>query len=447
MNRRRFIVDLAGAAAAVALAPSSGFGAGRLARGPRPNIVLIMADDLGYGDLGFTGRTDYRTPAIDQIARSGVQLTQMYTAAPVCTPTRVALITGRYPARTPAGLYEPLTTHAVGVDPDPATLGLLMKGAGYETALVGKWHLGTEARFHPLRHGFDEFYGFLGAAADYASHRDTEFRRNLFQDGTRTVHTQGYLTDLLTDRAVRIVGRPRRRPFFLNLQYNAPHWPWQAPGDPAYADSARASSGGSPQTFARMMESMDTGVGRLLEALHRAGRERDTLVVFTSDNGGERFSHMGPFSAGKMTLHEGGVRVAAAARWPEAIPAGSRTAQVSVTMDLAATFLALAGARAPAAAPPDGIDLTPALTGARGAVPRELFWRISQRRKQKAVRRGDWKYLQKDEGEFLYDLSADPGEKRDLKAAHPAVLLQLKSRLAAWEREVLPPVPLDPAHA
>ncbi len=447
MDRRRFIVDLAGVAAAAALAPALGPGARRLARAARPDIVLIMSDDLGYGDLGITGRTDYQTPVIDQLARSGVQLTQMYTAAPVCTPTRVALITGRYPARTPAGLYEPLTTQNVGVEPDPPTLGLLMKGAGYETALVGKWHLGTEPRFHPLRHGFDEFYGFLGAAADYASHVDTEWRRNLFQDGTRTVHTPGYLTDLFTDRAVRIVGRPRRRPLFLNLQYNAPHWPWQGPGDPPYPDTARFSGGGSPQTFGRMVERMDAGVGRVLGALHRAGRERDTLVIFTSDNGGERFSHMGPFSAGKMTLNEGGLRVAAMARWPGVIAAGSQTGQVAVTMDLTATFLALAGAHAPAAAPPDGVDLMPALTGVRGAIPRELFWRISQRRKQKAVRSGDWKYLQNDDGEFLYDLATDPGEQRDLKAAHPADFLRLMSRLAAWEREVLPPVALDPAQA
>ncbi|HET7230451.1 MAG TPA: sulfatase-like hydrolase/transferase [Longimicrobium sp.] len=447
MDRRRFIRDLAGAAAVVALGPSRLSGARWLNRAARPNIVLIMSDDLGYGDLGVTGRTDYRTTAIDQLARSGTQLTQMYTAAPVCTPTRVALVTGRYPARTPAGLYEPLTTQEIGVETDPPTLGLRMKAAGYETALVGKWHLGTLPRFHPLRHGFDEFYGFLGAAADYASHADTEWHRNLFQDGTRTVTTPGYLTDLFTERAVRIIRRRRSRPLFLNLQYNAPHWPWQGPGDPAYPDSVRAASGGSPEVFGRMMESMDTGVARVLEAIHRAGMERDTLVIFTSDNGGERFSHMGPFSAGKMTLNEGGIRVAAMARWPEMIAAGSRTGQVAVTMDLTATFLALAGAGALPDAPLDGIDLTPALTGARGAVGRDLFWRISQRRKQKAVRSGDWKYLQKDDGEFLYDLAADAGERNDLKAAQPAVFRQLKERLAAWERQVLPPVPLDPAQA
>lgn len=447
MDRRRLILDVAGAAAAVALAPSLGRSASWLARRARPNIVLIISDDLGYGDLGVTGRTDYHTPVLDQLARSGVMLTQMYTAAPVCTPTRVALITGRYPARTLAGLYEPLTTQRIGVPPNPPTLGLLMKAAGYETALVGKWHLGTEPAFHPLRHGFDEFYGFLGAAADYASHVDTEWLRNLFQDGTRTVTTPGYLTDLFTERAVRIVSRRRSRPFFLNLQYNAPHWPWQAPGDPPHADTTDFASGGSPQTFGRMVERMDEGVGRVLEALHRAGVENDTLVFFSSDNGGERFSHMGPFSAGKMTLNEGGIRVAAMARWPGVIPTASRTGQVAVTMDLTATFAALASGAVPAAPPMDGIDLMPALAGARGTVPRELFWRIFQRRRQKAVRSGDWKYLQKQEGEFLYDLAADPGEKQDLKAAQPAVFQRLKERMAAWEREVLPPVPLAPGES
>jgi arylsulfatase A-like enzyme len=447
MHRRRFILDMAGAAAAVALAPSLASGASWLGRRRRPNVVLIMSDDLGYGDLGITGRTDYRTPVIDQLAREGVQLSQMYTAAPVCTPTRVALLTGRYPARTPVGLYEPLTTSPIGLEPDPPTLGLLMKAAGYETALVGKWHLGTLPPYHPLRHGFDEFYGFLGPAADYASHVDTESRENLFQDGTRTVRAAGYLTDLFTDRAVRILSRRRARPLFLNLQYNAPHWPWQGPGDPPYPDSASFSSGGSPETYGRMVASLDAGVARVLEALRGHGMEDDTLVIFTSDNGGERYSHMAPFSGGKMSLNEGGMRVPASARWPGVIPAGSRTEQVAVTMDLTATFLALAGTHAPAAAPSDGIDLMPALTGERGVVPRDLYWRIFQRRKQKAMRSRDWKYLQTEAGEFLYDLAADPGEKHDRKADHPAVFQQLKAKVAAWEHEVLTPIPLDPARA
>lgn len=447
MDRRRFFQSLAGAAAVAAL-PSGGAPWAARPRSPHlPNVLFIMADDLGYGDLGVTGRTDYRTPVLDELARAGAQLTQAYSAAPVCTPTRVALLTGRYPARSRAGLFEPLTTHPEGLDPEPLTLGRLMKDAGYETALVGKWHLGTLPRFHPLRHGWDEFYGLLGAAADYASHIDTESLQNLFQDGTRTVHTAGYLTDLFSDRAVQIVTRNRAKPLFLNLQYNAPHWPWQAPGDPPYADSLRWTRGGSPETFARMMESMDTGIGRVLEALHRRGLERDTLVIFTSDNGGERFSHMGPFSARKMTLYEGGIRVAALARWPGVIPAGTRAEQVSVTMDWMPTLLRLAGAHAPPAAPLDGMDLMPALTGTGATADRDLFWRISQRRSQKAMRSGDWKYLQTDAGEFLFDLAGDAGEKHDRKAEQPAVLARLKAMYAAWEAQVLAPIPLDPARA
>jgi arylsulfatase A-like enzyme len=447
MDRRRFVQSLAGAAVLGALPSCGTSAAARPGPRRRPNVLLIMADDLGYGDLGVTGRADYSTPVLDRLAHEGVQLTQAYSAAPVCTPTRVALLTGRYPARTRAGLFEPLTTHPDGLDPDPPTLGRLMRDAGYETALVGKWHLGTQPRFHPLRHGFDEFYGFLGAAADYSSHADTESLQNLFQDGTEPVRTQGYLTDLFSDRAVQIVSRARSRPLFLNLQYNAPHWPWQGPGDPPYPDSLRWRGGGSPETFARMMASMDAGIGRVLDALRRAGMEGDTLVVFTSDNGGERFSHMGPFSHGKMTLYEGGIRVAALARWPGTIPPATRTDQVAVTMDWTATLLALAGARAPESAPLDGIDLMPALTGAPAGGPRDLCWRIFQRRRQKALRSGNWKYLQTDDGESLFDLAADVGETRDRKADRPDVFAQLTAKYAAWEREVLAPLPLDPARA
>jgi arylsulfatase A-like enzyme len=296
MDRRSFLQT----AGAVALAGTLPAAVRRRAQEQQPNVILIVADDLGYGDLSLTGRSDYATPVIDQIARAGAFLTQAYASAPVCTPTRVALMTGRYPARYVAGLYEPLTIQRLGLAPTPATLPRLLKRAGYETALVGKWHLGLLPQFHPLRHGFDEFYGFLGPAADYASHYDSETRNvSYFRDGDRPVNVKGYLTDLFTDRAVRIVTRKRRKPFFLSLQYNAPHWPWQAPGDPPYADSMRTSSGGSPETFARMVQSMDVGVGRILDALHKRGLEHDTLVIFTSDNGGERFSRMGPSAKAK----------------------------------------------------------------------------------------------------------------------------------------------------
>jgi arylsulfatase A-like enzyme len=450
MDRREFLNRAAAAAAALSLPASVSSCATAPLPAKRPNVLLIMADDLGYGDVGFTGRTEYATPAIDRLAREGVQLTQAYSAAPVCTPTRVALMTGRYPARYPVGLLEPLTSHPMGLAPEPATLSRLMKDAGYETALIGKWHLGILPEYHPLRHGFDDFYGFLGAAADYASHIDTEALKEYFYDGATSVHVEGYLTDLFTDRAVQYVSRTHDRPFFLNLQYNAPHWPWQGPGDPVYPDSLQGRTpgfpprwrdGGSPEIYGRMVESMDGGIGRIMAALQNRGLDRDTLVIFTSDNGGERYSHMGPYSQGKMTLYEGGIHVAAAARWPGVIPAGSSTDQVAITMDWSATALALADATSPV--PLDGIDLMPALKSGSVTAERELYWRISQRQKQKAMRRAEWKYLVTEAGEHLFDLAHDPSEKTDRKADQPQMLAGLRAAYAEWERQMLEPIPLE----
>jgi arylsulfatase A-like enzyme len=444
MDRRQFLKTVGGIATVAALPRCGSRSAADLA----PNILIIVADDLGYADLSITGRRDYQTPVVDQIAREGAILTQAYSSAPVCTPSRVAFMTGRYPARYTAGLYEPLTTQDVGLAPRPATLPRVLKGAGYDTALVGKWHLGLLPQFHPLRHGFNEFYGFLGPGADYASHRDVETRtRSYFQDGERPIHADGYLTDLFTNRAVAFLSRPRRKPFFLSLQYNAPHWPWQGPGDPPYPDTLDVRAGGSPETYARMVRSMDEGIGRILDAIHRRGLERDSLVVFTSDNGGERFSHMGPFSERKGTLWEGGIRVAAVARWPGVIPSGSHCTQVCASFDLAATAAALANARAHAAAPFDGIDLMPAL---RGGAPlaRELYWRVTQRRQQQALRSGDWKYLvTAREDEHLFDLRTDPGEEQDLGLERPEVLMELRGKFSEWERKMLRPIPLNAGDA
>ena len=440
IDRRTFLQRAAAAAACAAIGPLPRVSARQAVL---PNRLLIMSDDLGYGDLGITGRTDYATPVLDALAREGVRMSQAYAAAPVCTPTRVALLTGRYPARTSTGLYEPLTSQPTGLPVAPPTLGRLIKARGYETALIGKWHLGLLPEYHPYRHGFDEFYGFLGAAADYASHVDTEMLQDYFYDGDKPARVEGYLTDLLTERAVQFIRRPRQVPFFLNLQYNAPHWPWQAPGDPPYADLRHASAGGSPQIFARMVQRMDEGIGRVLDTLRQRGLERDTLVVFTSDNGGERFSHMGPFRSGKMTLYEGGIRVAAFVRWPGTIAAGGTCEQPCITMDWTATLLARAGATAPRNAPPDGIDLLPVLTGS-SPVPRDLYWRITQRAKFKALRSGDWKYLAAGDDEFLFDLAADRSETTDRKASQPDVYARLKGRYAEWERSVLPPIALEP---
>jgi len=444
LDRRGFVRGAAGAAAAAALPGLWSCRDEDVARpvATGPDLVFIMADDLGYADLSIYGRRDFETPVLDRLAREGVMLTQACSAAPVCSPTRVALMTGRYPARLAVGLEEPLTTHPTGLSPEVTTLPRLLWNAGYETALVGKWHLGLDRRYHPLRHGFDEFFGHLGSSVDYVSHIGTEHLEPDLYDGMRRVDIAGYTTDLFTDRAVDIIRRQRSRPLFLSLQYNAPHWPWQAPGDPVQPDSLRWQGGGSAATYARMVASLDQGVGRVLDALRAAGMERDTLVIFTSDNGGEAWSDMGGLSHGKMTLWEGGIRVAAMARWPQRIPAGTTSGQVAITMDWTATLLAAAGAAPDPALPLDGIDILPQLTGA-APVPRELFWRIFQRRQQKAVRSGDWKYLVTEDATHLFHLGSDPGEKTDLKDAEPAVLARLRSALAAWEADVLEPVPLE----
>lgn len=438
VSRREF---LGTALAASATLTFGGSLAGCGLRGRRrPHIVLIMCDDLGYGDVGFTGATAYTTPHIDRIAREGMVLRQAYSAAPVCSPTRVALMTGRYPAREVAGLHEPLTTHPVGLPATPATLPRVLKDAGYRTALVGKWHLGVAPEFHPLAHGFDEFYGFLGAAGDYFTKEDSEYRRPMFFDNHEPVADDGYFTDLLTARAEQIISAPSDAPLFLSLQYTAPHWPWQGPADHHRPSVDDWKAGGSPEVYAAMMRSLDDGVGRVLAALDAADMTRDTVLVFTSDNGGERFSHMGPFSHAKMTVGEGGLRVATAVRWPARVTGGSHSDQVAVTMDWAATFAGIAGATMPR--PVDAIDLGPALTGAT-PVSRTLCWRVTQRRQQKAVRHGDLKYVVNEDGTHLFDLAADPAERTNLLDVRPTDAADLRGRLAAWESEMLPPAPLE----
>jgi len=301
VTRREFIGS-AGATTAIA-------GASRVSAAPnRPNVLFILADDLGYGDLSCYGRPDYKTPVLDGLAAQGIRFTDNYAAAPVCTPTRCAYITGRYPQRLPVGLEEPLkpTSPDLGLPPDHPTIASLLKGNGYATSLVGKWHLGWKPEFGPNRHGFDEFFGILSGAGDYFTHRgDAPGSKpgapapDLWENLTPIERT-GYLTDLLSDKAVEIVGRQHTKPFFLSLQYNAPHSPWEGPEDAAIGHTEHGpgpmTEGGSPKIYAAMMKSMDAGIGRVLKALERAKLDRDTLVIFTSDNGGERYSYNWPFS-------------------------------------------------------------------------------------------------------------------------------------------------------
>ncbi|HET7155151.1 MAG TPA: sulfatase-like hydrolase/transferase, partial [Hyphomicrobiaceae bacterium] len=413
---------------------------------PRPNIVFITADDLGYGDLSGYGRADYTTPVLDRLAAEGTRFTQAYSIAPVCTPARVGFMTGRYPARHPVGLREPLTLtaedRALGLEPTHPTVSSLLKEAGYTNALFGKWHLGTKPEFHPNRHGFTEFFGPLGGAVDYVSHHGPSGAPDLYRNGD-AVAVEGYLTDLLSDEAVRFI-REKREPFFLSHQGTSPHSPWQRRGDPPVERSVGPFNVGPADRFPDMVRALDEAVGRLLATLAETGLASRTLVIFTSDNGGVQYSNMGGLARQKMELWEGGIRVPAFARWPGVIPAGVTTLQVASTLDWSATILAAAGAPASPQHRLDGIDLLPVLAGREPSRERTIFWRTSQRTHQGAVRQGGWKYLRDEEGEYLFDLILDPGERHNRKSDQPATFERLRALYAAWDREMLPPVRLSP---
>lgn len=416
-------------------------------RGQQPNIIYIMTDDMGYGDLSCYGNKKFKTPNLDKLASQGVKFVNAYAAAPVCTPTRTALMTGRYPARLPLGLLEPLRSpkkdSAYGLTKDIPSLGILMKASGYETVLIGKWHLGFMPQHSPLQNGFDYFFGIHSGGADYISHKG--------ENGTRTydlyendslVYKEGYLTDLFSRKAVSCINQKHPKPFFLMVTFNAPHWPWQGPTDVAYPDSTDFTAGGSPAVYAAMMKSMDEGVGKIMEALHESKLDSNTLVIFTNDNGGERYSDNGGLSESKMTLWEGGIRVPALVKWPGKINAGITTQQVAITMDWTATILNAAGAKADPNLPLDGIDLMPVLTGKHKNTDRTLYWRTFQRTKHKAVRDGKWKYLKDEKGEYLFDLTVDQAEKNDVKLKEKKRFEKMKVKLADWEKTVLKPVPL-----
>ena len=433
MNRREFMNAAAGASAFAEDLIAQSAGVPR-----RPNILFILADDLGYGDLSSYGRPDYATPVLDNMAKQGMKFTDAYASAPVCTPSRCAFHTGRYPQRLPVGLEEPLIDNNMnlGLPPDHPTIASLLKKAGYDTILIGKWHLGNIPQFGPNRHGFDEFFGINGSSADYFSHYNDAGRPDLYENLSLSTQ-QGYLTDLFSDRAVQYLNRPHPRPFFLSLQYNAPHWPWEGPGDRALATNRARAGGGSNEIYAEMVKSMDSGIGRVFDALRKANLERNTLVVFTSDNGGERYSLNWPFQFQKFYLWEGGIRIPAIVRWPGVVPAGTITNQAVVTMDWSATFLDVAGARADPGYPFDGESVMAVCAGKSPPFDRTICWRV-RGRPQAAARMGKWKYLRDRGEEFLFDLAKDPGEASDFKSREPAIFEKIRTAYERWNSTMLP---------
>lgn len=417
----------------------------------KPNIIYVMTDDLGYADLSCYGRTAYQTPNIDLLAKEGIKCSNAYASAPVCTPTRTAFITGMYPAKTKVGLYEPLDWTAkdslVGLSESSPSIARNLSTAGYKTFLVGKWHLGFNPANSPRKNGFDYFFGMNGGGVDYVSHRSPDFGADDLYENETPIKQNGYLTNLLTDKAIQIIQEKHSKPFFLSLMFNAPHWPWQGPNDTAllFGDNdSKWKEGGSLEKYAAMMKSLDDAIGKIIHAVKQSTNANNTIVIFTSDNGGEMYSDMGIYKGKKMGLWEGGIRVPAIVWWPNKIIPGSISNQVLSTVDWNASITSLAGAKQPKGFTFDGINIIPILLKQTKEIQRTIYWRIFQRSNQKAVRSGNYKFLQDSKGkEYLIDLVKDPTESNNLKETQSAIFKQLKTKMADWEKTVLSPIPIQ----
>jgi arylsulfatase A-like enzyme len=419
-------------------------------RTPPPNIVYMMADDLGYADVSCYGRPDLKTPNIDRIATKGVRFLQGYANSAVCSATRTALITGRYQYRLRLGLEEPLGGNNldVGLPPEHPTLPSLLKAKGYGTTLVGKWHLGFLPKFSPLKSGYDHFYGFRSGGIDYYRHTPGSGPNEDFWDDDMPLHQIGYTTSLFGDRAVNVIDAyaKSRQPFFVSLHFNAPHWPWEAPGDEAESERLRAQGrgiadydGGSQKTYREMITAMDTQIGRVLKTLEDNRLTNNTIVIFTSDNGGERFADTWPFSGHKTELLEGGLRIPSIISWPARLPQGKTSDQVSASMDWMPTLLAAADVATHPDYPPDGINLLPILTGSAPIQPRTLYWRYKANA-QRAIRDGDLKYLKILDNTFLFNVVDDPLERANLKGRQPEAYERLSNKWLEWNQTMLPEV-------
>jgi arylsulfatase A-like enzyme len=424
----------------------------------RPNIIFIVADDLGFADLGCYGGREAQfgpvSPVLDRLAANGVKFTDGYSNSPVCSPTRFALMTARYQYRLRGAAEEPINSKSkgsstLGLPPEHPTLPSLLKQAGYHTALIGKWHLGYPPAFSPIKSGYDEFFGPMSGGVDYFTHCSNNGTHDLYLDEAEHAE-EGYLTDLLSRRAVDYVERRAAeaqsgKPFFLSLHYTAPHWPWETCEDHGVADDVKHHlfhlHGGNIHTYHRMIHHMDEGIGWLVKALSDTHQLDNTLIVFTSDNGGERFSDNWPLVGGKMDLTEGGIRVPWIAHWPAVIPAGSVSTQHCMTMDWSATLLDLGGAQADADYPFDGVSLSRVLRNPSHHFERPLHWRMNHRQ-QRAMRLGPWKYLRVDGHDYLFNIDLDARERANLGGRDPERLAAMRQAWETWNQS-MPPIPTD----
>jgi arylsulfatase A-like enzyme len=429
----------------------------------RPNVVLILADDLGYGDLGCQGCRDIKTPNIDRLAAQGVRFRNFYANGPECSPTRAALLTGRYQQRVGGlecaigignvGRYDDAIRlqkkHDLGLPVEEIALPKLLKDAGYMTAICGKWHLGYEEKFSPNRHGFDHAFYCLGGGIDYFHHvEEPNQSQPVLRLNGKPLRRRGYFTDLVAEEAVQFIQANKDKPFFLYAAFTAPHAPFQGPNDgrskPLPADSPLWQQGKAPpKVYAAMVERLDEAVGKIVDELENQKLGARTLVIFTSDNGGTASARPTPFSGIKGSTFEGGIRVPCVVRWPGVLPEKTATDQVAITMDLSASIARAAGAKPPKDRPFDGIDVLERLEKRLPLPERALFWRARRgERTWWAVREGSLKYVARRDGErkaeYLFDLTDDPGEKNNLLARRGDNAARLKQLLAEWERMVRP---------
>lgn len=416
----------------------------------RPNIVILFADDLGYGDLSSYGCPDIKTPAIDAIGRAGVRFTRFYSNAPECSPSRTALLTGRYQQRVGGlecaiglanvGRYDEAEwlqqRGELGLPTSEITLPRLFNDAGYTTAMFGKWHLGYDPKFSPKKHGFQESLVVLGGGTDYVLHTEPD-GGNVMRQNDEPADLRGYLTDIFADRAIELIGRQHTRPYFLYVPFNAPHNPYQGPKDgPAPVPWPK----GTREVYRSMVEHLDKRIGDIVAAVNKSPSGRNTLLVFLSDNGAPQPGSNQPLRGFKSSVWEGGIRVPCLIKWPAVIPTGGESTQVALNMDLTATFLAAAKIAPPRTAPLDGVNLLPGLQGDARQFSRTVFWRYKRAAERRtAVRDGDYK-LMIDSGEkTLVNLAQDESEKENLAAAMPEKVAELEAKIIAWEKDVAAP--------
>jgi len=441
MDRRSLLKTLAAAPMA---AP------GALAKSAKPNLVILLADDLGYGDLGCTGCPDIETPHIDSLAADGVHFQHAYSNGPVCSPTRAALLTGRYQQRVGIDHVIYANEKKRGMTLKARTLPEELKKSGYTSALIGKWHLGYPKKFFPTRQGFDEFVGFVSGNIDYFAHTDRLDVPDLWR-GEKAIADPRYMTELIGDESLKFIDRNVDRPFLLYVPFNAPHDPFQGPADRDTAGDQEITrkKNRTRAVYRSMVESLDANVGRILARLKERGLEDNTAVFFMSDNGGVRdVARNAPFRGHKGTLFEGGIRTPLFARFPGRIPPGSVSRQLAAGMDLFPTALEAAGMAPPDKPRLDGVSL---LRNARGwnlLTHDTLFFHYfppGANRPWRAIVRDGWKYLGDDHGgEYLFHLREDIAEANNLVDKDPQRAVRLRLDLEGWQAAVFKGAPKEP---